>query len=78
MSVTTAKYKLFEEPPGHIHDRKRRGDPNERKREFLRLEQFVDARQCLVNVDLAPVSPRNPERQLLHVPLPFAPAQTAT
>lgn len=55
--VTTAKHKSFEEPSDNIHDCKSRCDSDKCKRELLGLEQFVDARQSLVNVDLAPVSP---------------------
>lgn len=59
--VTAAEHKLLEEPPDYIHDCKSRRDSDECKRKFLRLEQFVDARQSLVNVNLAPVSSRSPQ-----------------
>lgn len=35
-----------------IHDRERGRDAHERERELLRLQQLVDARQRLVDVDL--------------------------
>jgi hypothetical protein len=60
MLVTATKHELLEEPPDDIHDCKRGCDADERKREFLGLEQLVDARQSLVNVDLAPVSSKSP------------------
>lgn len=53
--VTAAKYKLLEESSDNIYDGESRRDPDERKREFLGLEQLVDPRQCLVNVDLATI-----------------------
>lgn len=76
--VTAAEHELLEEPSDDIHDCERGCDTDERKREFLGLEQFVDARQSLVNVDLAPVSSTSPKRPVLYEPLLFAPARTTT
>lgn len=59
--VAVTEQKLFEEPSDHIHDCKGRCDSDECKRKFLGLEQFVDARQSLVNVNLAPVNSRSPQ-----------------
>ena len=76
--VAATEHELLEEPSDHIHDCESWCDADECKREFLGLEQFVDARQSLVNVDLGPVSSRNPKRSVLYEPLLFAPARTTT
>lgn len=76
--VTAAEHELLEEPSDDIHDCECGCDTDERKREFLGLEQFVDARQSLVNVDLAPVSSTSPKRPVLYELLLFAPARTTT
>lgn len=74
---TSTKHKLLEEASNHIHDCKSGCDADECKREFLRLEQLVDPRQGLVNVNLVPVSSCSPS-ETSYSPLLFVFAQTMT